>query len=108
MRLRTFVLFHAVWVLGEVGLQTAIGARRNVGGSLALHGHLAVPADDQRYVSKKEDRLRYFRELRLGSKTNSPRGVAVMPTNAACGAPSAPRVAMTARPRSRTKLMNCC
>jgi hypothetical protein len=55
MRLRTFVLFHAVWVLGEVGLQTAIaiGARRNVGGSLALHGHLAVPADDQRYVSKR-------------------------------------------------------
>jgi hypothetical protein len=41
--------FHAVWVLGEVGLQTAIavGARRNVGRPLALHGHLVVPADDQ-------------------------------------------------------------
>jgi hypothetical protein len=46
--------FHAVRVLGEVGLQTAIavGARRNVGDPLALHGHLVVPADDQRYLSK--------------------------------------------------------
>jgi hypothetical protein len=43
-----------VRVLGEVGLQTAIpvGARRNVGGSLALHGRLVVPADDQRYLSE--------------------------------------------------------
>jgi len=46
--------FQAVRVLGEVGLQTAVpvGARRDVGGPLALHGHLVVPADDQRYVSK--------------------------------------------------------
>jgi hypothetical protein len=44
--------FHAV--LGEVGLQTAIavGARRNVGGPLALHSHLVVPADHQRYLTK--------------------------------------------------------
>ena len=46
--------FHAVRVFGEVGLQTAIavGARRSVGGPLALHGHLVFPADDKRYLSK--------------------------------------------------------
>src|SRR5829696_5712449 len=46
--------FYAVRVLGEVGLQTAVavGARRNVGDPPALHSHLVVPADDQRYVSK--------------------------------------------------------
>jgi hypothetical protein len=45
---------HAVRILGEVGLQTAIavGARRSVGGSLALRGHLGLPADDKRYLSK--------------------------------------------------------
>ncbi len=45
---------HPVRVLGEVSLQTAIpvGARRNVGGPLALHGHLVVPTDDQRYLSE--------------------------------------------------------
>ena len=46
--------FHAVRILGEVRLQTAIavGARRNVGGPLTLHGHLVVPANDQRHLSK--------------------------------------------------------
>src|SRR5512133_1429279 len=46
--------FHAVGVLGKVCLHTAIvvGAGRNVGGPLALHGYLVVPADDQRYLSK--------------------------------------------------------
>jgi hypothetical protein len=46
--------FHAVRVLGEVGLLTAIavGARWGVGGPLALHGHLVLPADDKCYLSK--------------------------------------------------------
>jgi hypothetical protein len=42
--------FHniRIRVLGEVRVQTTIvlGARRNVGGPLALHGHLIVPADE--------------------------------------------------------------
>ena len=46
--------FPVVGALGDVGPQTAIeiGARRNVGRPLALHGHLVVPADDQRYLIK--------------------------------------------------------
>jgi hypothetical protein len=45
---------NPVRVLSEVGLQTAItvDARRNVGNPLTLHGHLVVPPDDQRYLSK--------------------------------------------------------
>jgi hypothetical protein len=46
--------FHAVRVLGEVGLQTSIVVRprRNIGGPLTLHGPLVLPTDDQRYLSK--------------------------------------------------------
>jgi hypothetical protein len=38
--------FHTVWVLSEVGLQTAItvDASRNVGDPLTLHGHLVLPS----------------------------------------------------------------
>jgi len=80
-------------VFGRVSLQTAIAVGA-VGGSsisnlsrvsLAVHGHLVLPGDDKRYLSKG-GWLRCFRELRLMSKTNSPRPVAVMPTNAVCGA----------------------
>jgi hypothetical protein len=46
--------FHAVRVLGEVSLQAAIavGTRWNISDPLALHGHLVVPADNQRYLSR--------------------------------------------------------
>jgi hypothetical protein len=58
---------HAVRVLGKVSLQTAIAidARRR---SLALHGQLVVPANDQRYMSQG-GQVAYFREPRLVSKT---------------------------------------
>src|SRR5512132_2259285 len=47
--------------------------------------------------------LTYLRESREQSKTNSPVSVAAMPTRAAWGAPSGPRVATTASPRDLTK-----
>ena len=89
--------FHAVRKLGEVGLQTAIAV-----GMSAIPSHCTVILVSQPMTNAtcaKAHLLRYFGEPRLVSKTNSPRPVAVMPANAACGAPTAPRVAMTAGPR---------